>query len=146
MKTKERYCGVSPSDDHPLILIDELALHPIFKKEDLPANQHIIRRQADLCPGVLHMADNCRKAALCYIQSQHFPKAQEVLRACPQDQAATQYLNFMSALAQNKDDSGENRTLPSEIQAKIIIACQAIDNICRCPDLKISQLQLIVYV
>jgi hypothetical protein len=47
-----------------------------------------------------------RKAALCYIQSQHFTKVQDILRPCPQDQAATQYLNFMAALYQNKVEAG----------------------------------------
>jgi hypothetical protein len=87
-----------------------------------------------------------RKAALCYIQSQHFTKVQEVLRPCPQDQAATQYLNFMAALYQNKAEAGMAYKLGSCRLKLIYPAIQAIDNIRRCPDLQPFQLQLIVYV
>ncbi|ORY28125.1 hypothetical protein BCR39DRAFT_535556 [Naematelia encephala] len=67
-----------------------------------------------------------RKAALCFINAGDFAQADEVLRSCAVDEAATQYLLFLAAIKQGLEDK----------------AIAAVRNIVRCPDLVGKQLLL----
>ncbi|KAK0506685.1 hypothetical protein EDD18DRAFT_1059774, partial [Armillaria luteobubalina] len=46
----------------------------------------------------------CRKAALCYVEKGEYAKAQAVIRRCPGDEAATNYVVFLIAVKQGIDD------------------------------------------
>ncbi|KAG2023937.1 hypothetical protein CC2G_001538 [Coprinopsis cinerea AmutBmut pab1-1] len=45
-----------------------------------------------------------RKAALCYIEQREYAKASTIIRHCPMDEAATQYIVFLTAFHQGLED------------------------------------------
>ncbi|EEB90105.1 hypothetical protein MPER_11734, partial [Moniliophthora perniciosa FA553] len=56
----------------------------------------------EVCPASV---SKCyRKAALCYIEHKEYAKAAAVIRCCPNNEAATQYVTFLTAIHQGLED------------------------------------------
>lgn len=57
-------------------------------------------------------ADYGSKAALCYVQSGEFTSAQVLLDKCDREEAGTQYLLYLLAVAQNRGEAGKSPLPP----------------------------------
>ncbi len=81
--------------------IDLLAAHEVFAElgsENFSRCMRSVIRFARLMR--LFLISICRKAALCYINAGDYASAQDLMSQCPQGEASSQYLNFLSAVKQ----------------------------------------------
>jgi hypothetical protein len=93
-----------------------------------------------------------RKAALCYIEQREYARASMVIRRCPENEAKTHYVVFLTAVHQGKlrrwilhlimtsppgsEDEGQvlKRLIDSSTNPKVTAAIRAVHDMLRSPD------------
>ncbi|KAK7047207.1 sporulation-specific protein 22 [Paramarasmius palmivorus] len=77
-----------------------------------------------------------RKAALCYIEQKEYAKATAVIRSCPDNEAATHYVTFLTVIHQGLEDEGRESqpSIPSVCLSTPFLAIKALHNVVAAPD------------